>query len=199
MLAYKHTNRRGDVYLLQVGKTRTGKPRYYFGRKLTGEPVTEIPAGYEVFELPQRGQVFLRRFRPSCIAPLECEIVAEGIRDLSNVAHFVVDVEDDSLVVYLPTMSINKVSDLIRDLAGPDALQVHRFREARDQMVRESEHEKVMRFQLLNEEQRLFHVERWCFRSSLDCWMHLAGPAPLPDLVEEYVEHLGEESFYELF
>jgi hypothetical protein len=29
--------------------------------------------------------------------------------------------------------------------------------------------------------------------------MHLAGAAPLSDLVEQYVEHLGEESFYELF
>ena len=43
-MAYKHRNRRGDVYLLQAGKTRTGKPRYYFGRKLTGEPVHEVPA-----------------------------------------------------------------------------------------------------------------------------------------------------------
>jgi hypothetical protein len=63
MAAYKHTNRRGDVYLLKVGKTRASKPHNYFGRKLTGEPVTEIPARYEVFELRQRGRVFLCRSR----------------------------------------------------------------------------------------------------------------------------------------
>ena len=56
-----------------------------------------------------------------------------------------------------------------------------------------------MRFELLDAEQRLFHVERWCFRSSHDGWIHLAGPASLSDLVERYVEHLGEESFYELY
>lgn len=198
-MPYQHCNRRGDVYLLQAGQTRTGKPRYYFGRKLTGEPVEEVPAGYEVFESPERGQVYLRRQRATRIAAIEREIVAEGIRRVSNVEHFIVDVEDDCLVVYLPTKSVDEVNDLVCFLAGPHALQVPRFREARDQVVRESRHEKVMRFELLDPQQRLFGVERWCFRSWCDGWIHLAGPAPLSDLVEEYVEHLGEESFYELF
>ena len=197
-VAYEHCNRRGDTYLLQAGKTRTGKPRYYFGRKLTGAPVEEVPAGYEVFESPERGQVYLRKERRTCIAPIEREIVVEGIRCLSNVDYFIVDVEDDCLVVYLPTRHVHEVNDLVRVLAGPDALQVPRFREARDQLIRESEHEKVMRFELLDDQQRLFHVERWCFRSSHDGWIHLAGPASLSDLVEGYAEHLGEESFYEL-
>ena len=196
-MAFEHCNRRGDVYLLQAGKTRTGKPRYYFGRKLTGEPVQEVPAGYEVFESPERGQVYLRRRRPTCIESIEREIVAEGIRRLSDVEHFIVDVEDDCLVVYLPTKSVDEVNDLVCFLAGPHALQVPRFREARDQVVRESRHEKVMRFELLYTQQRLFHLERWC--SLHDVWIDLAGPALLSDLVEEYVEHLGEESFYELF
>ncbi len=198
-MTYQHCNRRGDVYLLQSGKTKTGKPRYYFGRKLTGEPVPEIPAGYEVFESPERGQVYLRKRRPTCIAPIEREIVAEGIRRLSNVEHFIVDVEDDCLVVYLPTRSVNEVNKLVCALAGPDALQVPRYREARDQVIRESSHEKVMRFELLDADQRFFHVERWCSRSWHDGWLHLAGPAPLSDLIEQYAEHLGEESFFDLF
>lgn len=198
-MAYEQCNRCGDVYLLQSSQPWTGKRRYYFGRKLTGEPVEEIPAGFEVFESPERGQVYLRRRRPTCIEPIEREIVAEGIRRVSNVEHFVVDVEDDCLVVYLPTRSVDEVDDLVCSLAGPHALQVPRFREARDQVVRESQYEKVMRFELLDAEQRQFHVERWCFRSSHDGWIHLAGPAPLSDLVEQYAEHLGEESFYELF
>jgi hypothetical protein len=185
--------------LLQAGKTRTGKPRYYFGRKLTGEPVEEVPAGYEVFESPESGQVYLRKERRTCIAPFEREMVAEGIRSLANVNHFIVDVEEDGLVVYLPTRSVTEVNAMVRYLAGPDALQVPRFREARDQFVRESKHEKMMRFELLDSEQRLFHVERRCFRNSHDGWMHLGGPASLSDLVDRYAEHLGEESFYELY
>jgi hypothetical protein len=198
-MVYQYCNRRGDVYLLQAGRTRTGKPCYYLGRKLTGEPVDEIPAGYEVFESPERGQVYLRIRRPTCIAPDERKTVAEGIRRASKVDHFIVDVEKDSLVVYLPTQTVDEVNKLVRMLAGPDALEVPRLRDARDRLIRKSAHEKMMRFQLLDTQRRLFHVERWCFRSSRDGWLHLAGPAPLSDLVEHYAEHLGEESFYELF
>ncbi len=198
-MAYQHCNRRGDVYLLQSGKTKSGKPRYYFGRKLTGEPVPEIPTGYEVFESPERGQVYLRRRRPTSIVPVEREIVAEGLRRLSSAEQFIVEVEDDCLVVYLPTKSVDEVNKLVCLLAGPDALQVPRYREARDQVVRESLHAKAMRFELLDDDRRLFHVERWCSCSWHDGWMHLAGPASLSDLVEEYAEHLGEESFFELF
>jgi len=199
-MAFQHRNRRGDVYFLQTcRRTRPGKPRFYFGRKLTGEPVEDVPAGYEVFESPERGQVYLRRQRPTWIAPIEREIVAEGIRRVSNVQHFVVDVEDDSLVVYLPTKSVAEVNQLVRQLAGPDALQVPRCREARDRVIQESKYEKMMQFLLVDPRQRLFDAERWCSHSWYEGWIHLAGPAPLPDLVEQYTEHLGEDSFYELF
>jgi uncharacterized protein (UPF0297 family) len=198
-MTYQHGNRRGDVYLLQAGRTKTGKSRYYFGRRLTGDPVPEVPAGYEVFESPERGQVYLRRQRATCIAATEREIVAEGIRDVSNVEHFVVDVEEDCLVVYLPTKSVNEVNELVCFLAGPQALQVPRFREARDQVVRESRYEKMMRFLLLDPQHRVFDAERWCFRSFHNGWIHIGGPAPLSDLIEQYAEHLGEDSFYELF
>lgn len=198
-MAFEYRNRRGDLYLLQARKRPGGKPRYYFGRKLTGEPVEEVPVGYEVFESPERGQVFLRREQLTCIDPSERETVVDGIRRLSNVEHFIVTVEEDSLVVYLPTQSDSEASHLVMTLAGASALQVPRFREARDRLVRESEHHKAMRFELLNERQRLFHVQRWCFRGSDGGWMHLHGPAPLSDLVERYAEHLGEESFYKLY
>ena len=99
-MAYQHRNRRGDVYFLQAAKTRTGKRRYYFGRKLTGEPIEDVPAGYEVYESPQHGQVFLRKELLTCIAPEEREIVADGISLFSEVSHFIVDIEEDCLVVY---------------------------------------------------------------------------------------------------
>jgi hypothetical protein len=143
--------------------------------------------------------VYLRKTRRTSITAIEREVVAEGIRQLSNVDLFIVGVEDDCLVVYLPTRKLEEVHELVQVLAGPDALQVPRFRRSRDQFIRASPHEKIMRFSLLDADRRLFHVERWCFRSSHDGWMHLAGTASLSDLVEVYAEHRGEESFYDIF
>jgi hypothetical protein len=59
MNTVEYKNRKGDTYYLQAGKTRTGKPRYWFGRKLTGEPVPSVPAGYEIYEHPEGGLVSL--------------------------------------------------------------------------------------------------------------------------------------------
>ena len=127
-MAHSHRNRCGDVYWLQAAKTRTGKRRYNFGRQLTGEPIEDVPAGYEIYESPRHGQVYLRKELLTCITPGEREIVADGVRLFSEVSHFIVDVEEDCLVVYVPTMSDDKLDSLVRHLAGPDALQIPRYR-----------------------------------------------------------------------
>jgi hypothetical protein len=56
-----------------------------------------------------------------------------------------------------------------------------------------------MRFALADEEKRLFTVERYCFRGSIDDWIPLMSePASLHDLTGRHVPHLGEDSFYDL-
>jgi hypothetical protein len=73
---------------------------------------------------------------PGDVLP-EREVVADGVSLFSEVSHFIVDVEEDCLVVYVPTMSDDKLDSLVRHLAGPDALEIPRYREARDRFVRE--------------------------------------------------------------
>jgi hypothetical protein len=85
-MTYSHRNRCGHVYWLQRAKTRTGKPRHYFGRKVTREPVEEVPAGFEAYESPRFGQVYLRKKLLTCIDPEEREIVAHGISLFSEVS-----------------------------------------------------------------------------------------------------------------
>jgi len=198
-MAYQHRNRRGDVYFLQAARTRTGKRRYDLGRRLTGESVDDVPAGYEVYVSPRYGQVYVRTARLTFISPVEREIVAEGIRCLSDVHHVIVDVEEHGLVVYVPTMSTDEIDDMVERVAGPGVLQVPRFREARDQFVRELEHVQALRFEVLDWEPRQFHVERWSSDGPDGEWIDLGGPASLSDLVDEFVAYLGEERFHELY
>jgi hypothetical protein len=115
-MAFEYVNRKEDRYYLQAGKTRTGKIRYYFGRKVTGTPVEAVPEGYEVYEGPETGQVHLRKRQPTRITPEERETLAEGIRRYAGLECFLIDVSGDSLVVYLPMMDESATNRLFEDM-----------------------------------------------------------------------------------
>ena len=79
-MAIEYVNRKGDRYYLQVGQTKTGKPRYYFGKQLRATPLDELPAGYEIYECPDAGQVFLRKAQTTEIRDSDRELVSSGVR-----------------------------------------------------------------------------------------------------------------------
>jgi len=198
-MAFEYVNRKDDRYYLQAGKTQAGKPRYYFGRKLTGTPVEDLPEGYEVYEGPETGQVHLRKRQSTPITPQERETVAEGIRRYAGLEHFILDVSGKSLVVYLPVMEETAADSLLETIGGGFLLQSTRAAEVKQQMIRRSQFSKMMRFQLVNARKRLFSMHRWCFLGSIDDWIYLAGPASLDDLVREYVPNLGQDDFFEMY
>ena len=47
-----HVNRKRDTYYLHAGKTKAGKPRYWFSKSTEGDLVETLPEGYEVYENP---------------------------------------------------------------------------------------------------------------------------------------------------
>ncbi len=196
-MAVEYRNRKGEVYYLHTGRTKTGKITYHFSRKLKTSAVDEIPSGHEIYEHPEQGQVFLRSARPSAIGRFERDLVADAVRDQAHLEHFVVDVQDDHLIIYLPDTDGRELDRLIDQLATwrmDDQLRSA----ARTKMIMHSRYSPMLRFTLHDPEERLFCLERWCFRSSVDGWYFLAGPAPLTTLLKMFLRHLGKESFFEL-
>jgi hypothetical protein len=58
---------------------------------------------------------------------------------------------------------------------------------------------EMMRFCLVDQERRTFTAERFCFRGSIDDWIHLGGPNTLKKLAKRYIKLLGTEEFYGLY
>ena len=194
-MTVEYTNRKGDVYYLHAGKTRTGRPRYYFSRDPEGEPMDAVPGGFEVYESPEYGLVYLRRAKPVAVAPFEREMLCDGIRRHAKLDYLLVVAEKNNLTVYLPAVS----DDLPGLLAEGRALcSPHELRAETDRFMRRAPYMKMMRFALVDEDKRAFHVERWCFRGAVDDWVFLDGPATLAQLVDKYVKHLGQPSFFDL-
>jgi hypothetical protein len=179
-----YVNRKRDTYHLHAGKTRTGKPRYWFSRSVEGDLVETIPEGYEVYENPG-AQDFLRKIVPQLISPAEIAVVEDGLRRYAPGQNCLVDVHGEHIVVYHAERVRLDLDDVgFREL--PPSY--------RDYM-------KVMRFTLADEKDRTFRVQRWCFRGSIDDWIDLwmsGSEGKLPDLVRRFCRHIGQESFYEL-
>jgi hypothetical protein len=187
-VAIQHVNRRGDTYYLHCGKTKTGKPKWFFSKKKDGNLADAVPEGYEVYENPN-AQVFLRKIVPQLVTPEEIATVEKGIR----VKHFIVEAKKDAIVVFLPHQDADSVMERLRPLM-PFGLGFSSTFKVEQHL----HYMPMMRFVLQDEERRLFSVDRWCFRGSIDDWFPLAGAGKLSAQVKKYVRHLGKESFFEL-
>ncbi|NMF83453.1 hypothetical protein [Nodosilinea sp. P-1105] len=189
-MAIEYVNRKQKTYYLHAGKTKTGKPKYFFSMKAEGTLVETIPEGYEIYENPN-AQVFLRKVQPRVITPEEVAIVREGVKRVAKLDYFMVDVKGKRIVVYLCDQNVDVLMDLVTSSPRRDAGTV-------DRLTQSFTYSPMMQFVLVDEETREFEVERWCFRGSVDDWLGLDSSTDLKALVKQYGRHLGKESFYEL-
>jgi hypothetical protein len=184
------TNRKSKTYYLHVGKTKKGNPRYHFSMEPPAELVKEIPEGYEIYENPN-AQVFLRKIQPKEIMDQEIEIVESALKAHAKPTKYRVDVKGKVVTVFWTNQSGGAMGEF------SSFFGMARIEEFCD---RHAHFSPFLRFTLVDPQKRLFVAERFCFRGSIDDWMHLLGGGPdsLQTLVKRYVRHLGEESFYEL-
>jgi hypothetical protein len=195
-MAITHTNRRGEVYYLHQGQTKTGKPRYHFSRKKEGPLAESIPEGYEIYERPS-AQVYLRKIIPTSILPEEVEVVKAGLRR-AGLNVFLVEAEKDAIVVHMPNRSKADLADFVERFRG--GVSPGLADKWMEDMQNDCSFSAMMRFVLTDEDKRLFRAERWCFRGSIDGWILLFdGPSGgLAKVVAAYAPHLDKESFFDL-
>ena len=186
----QYTNRQGKTYYLHQGVTKTGKPRYHFSLKSEGSLVETIPKGFEVYENPN-GRVYLRRIQPKVITDEEVAVVKRGIKRFSQLKHTLVDVKGKTIRVFTANQDVDGLAALLGFGAGDKDVQ--------RTMAQFITYSPEMEFILVDEERRLFVVRRYCYLGSIDDWTEIDGPNDLEKMVREYIGHLGEDSFFELY
>lgn len=189
----KHVNRRGEVYYVFQGVTKTGKPKYYVSRKAesqAGEPIDSLPDDFELFESPVDARVSIRKKVPSDIYDNELQFVQERIKlTVKNVKALVVR-EGRSIVVYE-----SAGADEYKSMASAFGGLTSRFVEA---MQASCPMSPAFRFKLVRKKERMFEAQRFCFRGGIEDWISLHHEGALDELCQYYLKHLGKESFYEL-
>ena len=191
-MAITYLNRKGKTYYLHQGVTKKDNPKYYFSQKSDGELVDSIPSGFEIYENPN-AQVFLRRVRPKIITDTEVEIVRSGMEKYSHVKYYQIDVKKNVIYIYLADQDVDILSELFESSPGT------RGKNVADMINEFTTYSPMMRFVLVDPKKRQFVVERYCFLGSIDDWVSIGGVDDLSKVVKQYVKHLGQDSYYELY
>ena len=194
-----YTNRKGVTYTLYRGQTRTGKPRYYFGRpgQSQDEPVPEIPPGFTISE-SVKGVVSLVKDHPSLIRPEEVAAVEAVMKQHPEARRYRVAVKHDRIEIYEQVGP--DYNALVSELHLPGLSRPGLAEELRALEERHAQYTPVLRFTLLDPKQRRFGSERMCYLGSIDGWLELHGQTgPVAELARALIPTLGTEQFYELW
>ncbi len=192
-MGVEYRNRRQKRYFLHVGKTKTGKPRYYFSMKTQGQLAETIPEGFEIYEHPANGQVFLRKKVRPIITELEKKLVEKELKKLAGPRLYITDVKGDEITIYQSNENVEDLKEIfckISPFRDPSRIE--------NIINREITYFPILKFILDDEKKRTFVVNRYCFRGSIDDWINIGGPMHLKEASEAFLQHLGKDSFYEL-
>lgn len=192
-----YTNRKGHVYYLCQGLTKTGKLRYYFARHTIEGSPDQIPEGYRISE-SVNGVVSLVKDRPQLILPQEVASVEAVLARLPKGRDYRVAVQKNQIVIYerlgpdVEALSaiIGKVSPFQSDTVKM------RLQEQLDKMARFS---PIMRFILVDPKERKFRSERLSHMGDMDDWIDIGESGKLEKLARRLIPKLGTDDFFELF
>lgn len=190
-MSVQHITRTGKAYYLHIGRTKSGRAKYFFSTKAKGDLADSLPAGYEVYE-NVRGQVFLRRPPPKIITDQEIALVRQALTNHAEEWRYKIETKKDAIIIHEAHDSFPDLDRIAPPWKSRTDLKVY--------VIQHADYMAVMRFVLVDKEKRLFLAERFCFRGCVDDWIDVGGGlGQLPVLLKEFVRHLGEDSFYELF
>jgi hypothetical protein len=193
-----YTNRKGMTYTLYRGQTRTGKPRYYFGRpgQGQGEPVTELPPGFTISE-SVNGVVSLVKDRPTLIQPEEVAAIEAAMQQHPEARRYRVSVKHDKIEIY---EYVGPDYDALLDELQPLGLSRPSLAERlQAEEERYARYTPVLRFILLDPKRRLFGAERMRYQGRIDSWLELGQTGPVATLARELIPSLGTDEFFELW
>jgi len=188
---FAHTNRKGVTYYLHEGRTKSGKPRYFFARSVKDGSLAQLPPGYEVSE-SINGVVSVRRRREGepAIPDDDLAVVQAELSRHPHLRHHVARTSNDAIVIYEPDVNLSDLGDLARSIGLPPARKESFLADR----LRKARFSPVLRFV---RDGKAYIVERMTYRGD-GGWSYPLGSGPLDLLVRKLVRKVGTDDFFEL-
>jgi hypothetical protein len=134
--------------------------------------------------------VFLRKKRAQVITEVELSLVQEALKSHAEEWRYKVEIKKNMIIVHEACQDVESLRSIFSWVSAASM---------KEYVIQSTNYQAVLRFLLVEPKKRVFVVERYCFRGSVDDWISVGeGPKSLPLLVKKYVRHLGQESMYDL-
>jgi len=187
-MGIEHIARSGKTYYLHKIIGAQGKEKYFFSTKSDGILVQAVPDGYEIYENID-AQVFLRRRKKQLIQQDEFDLIQVEINKKKDSWKYKGEIKNNMIIIH----------EACQECDWLEILSPWVNKAKVEQMERQiAKYLSVMQFVLINDEERTFQAERYCFRGSIDGWISIGFPDKLNLLANKLISRLGQESFYEL-
>lgn len=184
-----HTSRTSKTYYLHTGPKRGGGTQHFLSTKAAGPLADRVPEGFEIHETVN-GQVFLRRQQPKLIREEELDCIRRKLTQPRAGHRYQVEASGKIITVHESGDDLGLLREVAPHLSAREHERIS---------VQFAHYQPVMRFILTDAERRVFAPERYCFRGSVDDWISIGPPASLEKLAAKYLNHLGQDSLYELY
>ncbi len=187
----QYTNDKQQLYTLYQKPNKRGTLRYYFSQKPSAGaiPVETLPPGYEIYE-NVNGQVFLRKHKPALITAAERQLTESILQQVGHIKYYKIDIKGTLLGIYTPAADVDRLVGLMTT--------INPYAEVESVILRNTQWEETMRFELIDADTRIFQALRYCYLGGIDDWIEIGAPAELAQVLQEFVPHIGQESDYEL-
>ncbi len=194
-----YTNRKGYTYYLCQGVTKKGKPRYFFSREPKGPILEEIPEGYEIRE-SVNGIVSLAKSRPVELLDTEIAAVQKALDAHPKAKMYRKDVKPRQITIHESLdPDFEQLAPSLQKIVGSQEEAKQLAQQLQEQHSEKSQFTPIMRFTLLDRENRLFLAERMCYRGSIEDWIDIEIDKPIDELCSKLIPKLGTDDFFELF
>ncbi len=181
-----------EILCLKVGKTKKGNPKYNFSPKEGGDEPDKIPEGFEIYENPARGLVYLRKKQPNLITDAEESFIRKHLKKMKLYYIYMTDIKGGVLTVFESVVPVKlSVEETIRGFKL--SFDEKQKKEYAKKVAAHDRYCPVLRFLLIDSEKRMFSCEEFEWDSFEGEWENSGGPAPLEKLVPVIMREYEKE------
>lgn len=187
---FSYKNRMGETYYLHEGKTKTGKPRYYFAKDIREGALSVIPKGFELSESVNAVVSIRRAIAGAFPVPDEdVKLVEAAVGRHPHLRGYVVRAVGSAIVVFEPHPRPEQIRDFAQQLGFPGRTESF----VADRM-KKAQYAPVMKFELEGDG---YAVRRMTYRGE-GGWSWPLKDGKLTNLCKSVVAKIGTDGFFEL-